>query len=112
MAARDALPELAVVTLGVMGEGAGILVLETISDVLAAILARDPDLSAVPAVLEEVTERLGPVSVLADREAWPHLPPHHERCPRCDGHGEATLSVNVSGDVGREELATVSGAGV
>ena len=55
---------------------------------------------------------LGPVSVLTHREAWPHLPPDLELGSRRDGNHEATFSVDVSGDVGREELATVTRAGV
>jgi hypothetical protein len=54
----------------------------------------------------------GPVSVLADREAWPHFPSRGELRSRRDGNCEATFSVDVAGDVGREELATVARAGV
>ena len=70
-----------------------------------------PDASASEMRLNQL-KHLGPVSVLADREAWPHLPSDDELRSRKDGNGEATLSVDVTGDVGREELATVSGAGV
>ena len=55
---------------------------------------------------------LGSISVLADWEARPHLPSDRELSPRRDGNGEASFSVNVSGDIGREELATVARAGV
>jgi hypothetical protein len=65
-----------------------------------------------PEVILNQLKYLGPVSVLADRKAWPHLPSGDELGSRRDGDGEAALSVNVSGDVGREELATASGAGV
>ena len=55
---------------------------------------------------------LGSISVLTDREAGPHLPSDRERRPRRDGNGEAPFSVDVSGDICREELATVARAGV
>src|SRR2546429_4290579 len=75
------------------------------------VTAIRPDASASEMCLNQL-KHLGPVSILADREAWPHLPPHRKLRSRRDGAGEATLSVDVTGDVGREELATVSGAGV
>jgi hypothetical protein len=75
------------------------------------IAAVRPDAPAPEVVLNEL-KHLGPVSVLTDREAWPHLPPNRKLRSRRDGNGEAPLSVDVTGDVGREELATVSGAGV
>src|SRR5581483_10021900 len=62
-----------------------------------------PDAPA-PEVRLDRMKHLCPVSVLADREAWPHLPAHHELCPRRDRNGEAPLPVCVTGDVGREEL--------
>jgi hypothetical protein len=57
-------------------------------------------------------QHFGPVSVLTHREASPHLPSDPQRPARGDGNGEAAFSVDVSGDVGREELATATGAGV
>ena len=75
------------------------------------IAAVRPDASAPEVVLNQL-KHFGPISVLADREARPHLPSGYELRSWRDGDGEATLSVNVSGDVGRKELATVSGAGV
>jgi hypothetical protein len=75
---------------------------------IAAIRA---DASA-PEVRRDRVNDLGSVSVLADREAWPHLPSDRELGSRRDGNGEATFSVDVPGDVGREELATVTRAGV
>ena len=75
------------------------------------VAAIRPDAPASEIRLNEL-KHLGPVSVLADREAWPHLPSNRELGARRDGNGEAPLSVDVAGDVGREELATVSGAGV
>ena len=57
-------------------------------------------------------EDLGAITVLTDGKAWPHLPTHGQCRPRSDGDGEATFAVDVSGDVRREELATVPGAGV
>ena len=55
---------------------------------------------------------LGSISVLADREARPHFPSHEQLRSRRDGNGEASLSVDVAGDVCREELATAPRAGV
>ena len=57
-------------------------------------------------------QNLGAISVLTDGEARPHLPPRCELRPRRDGDREASFSVDVSGDVRREELATEPGAGV
>ena len=70
-----------------------------------------PDASAPEMRLNQV-EDLGAISVLTDGKAWPHLPAREQRRPRSDGNGEATFSVNVPGDVCREELATATGAGV
>ena len=70
-----------------------------------------PDASAPKLGLNELKD-FGPIPVLADREAGPHLPPDRKLRSRGDGNGEAAFSVDVAGDVGREELATVSGAGV
>ena len=52
-------------------------------------------------------KHLGAITVLADGEAWPHLPAHEQRGSWSDGDGEATFAVGVSGDVRREKLATV-----
>ena len=57
-------------------------------------------------------KHLGAISILADREAWPHFPSHEQRRPWGDGNCEAPFSVGITGDVRREELATVPGAGV
>jgi hypothetical protein len=57
-------------------------------------------------------KHLGAIPVLADGKAWPHLPPHEQGGSWCDGNGEAAFAIDISGDVRREELATVSGAGV
>src|SRR5262249_18794066 len=70
-----------------------------------------PDASASEVRLNQL-KHLGPLSILADREALPYLPSNRELCARGDRDGKAPLSVDVAGDVGREELATVSGAGV
>ena len=75
---------------------------------VAAIRA---DASASEVSLNQL-KHLGPVSVLTDGEARPHLPTRDELGSGRDGDGEAALFVDVPGDVGREELATVSGAGV
>ena len=65
-----------------------------------------PDASAAEVRLDRM-KHLGPISVLTDREARPHLPAHEQRGSRSDGNGEAAFSVDVPGDVDREELATV-----
>jgi len=39
-------------------------------------------------------KHLGSISVLADREAWPHLPAHEQRGSRSNGYGEAAFSVD------------------
>jgi hypothetical protein len=57
-------------------------------------------------------KHLGAIPVLADGQTGPHLSSHAQTRPRRDGDGEAAFPVDVSGDVGREELATVPGAGV
>ena len=69
-----------------------------------------PDASASKVRLKLV-KHLGPISVLADGEARPHLPTCPQLAPRRDRDGEAPFSVGVAGDVRREELAT-AGAGV
>ena len=53
-------------------------------------------------------KHLGAITVLADGEAWPHLPAHEQRGSRGNGDGEATFAVGVSGNVRREELATAT----
>ena len=75
------------------------------------VAAIGPDASASEVGLQRV-QHLGSISVLADREAWPHLPTRSQLPARRDGDGEASLSVDVAGDVCREELATATGAGV
>src|SRR5205085_8992580 len=65
-----------------------------------------PDASASEVRLDRM-KHLGSISVLADREARPHLPTHKQLGSRSDGNGEAAFSVDVPGDVCREELATV-----
>ncbi len=70
-----------------------------------------PDASASEQLLDRV-QHLGAVSVLADGETGSHLPSHPELRPGRDGDGEAPFSVDVAGDVRREELATAVGAGV
>jgi hypothetical protein len=52
-------------------------------------------------------KHLGSIAVLTDREARPHLPAHDQRGSWSYGNGEAAFFVDVSGDVCREELATV-----
>jgi hypothetical protein len=69
------------------------------------------DASASEVRLHQV-EDLSAISVLTDGKAWPHLPAHEQRRPWGNGNGEAAFAVDVSGDVRREELATVPGAGV
>ena len=76
------------------------------------VAAVRPDASASKLRLNQL-KHLGPVSVLADGEARPHLLSHEQLRSRRDGNGEATFSVGVTGDVRREELATAEpGAGV
>jgi hypothetical protein len=87
-------------------------VLETTGLPLERLVAAvRPDASASEVRLNQL-KYFGPVSVLTDRKARPHFPPHSERRPRRDGNREAAFSVDEAGDVGRKELATVSGAGV
>src|SRR5262249_32709703 len=75
------------------------------------VAAVRPDAPA-PEMGPQRVQHLGSISVLADGEARPHLPSDPElRTPR-DGDGEAAFAGDVSGDVRREELATVPGAGV
>jgi hypothetical protein len=76
-----------------------------------SIAAIRPDAPA-PEIRRDRVNDFGPISILADREAWPHLPAHRELGSRRDGHGEATFSVDITGDIGREELATATRAGV
>src|SRR5438105_2901929 len=76
-----------------------------------AVAAIRSNVSASEVVLNRI-EDLGPIAVLTDGEAGPHLPSRHELCPRRDRDGEAAFSVDITGDVGREELATVPRAGV
>ena len=76
-----------------------------------AIAAIRPDRPASEQGLDGM-KHLGSIAVLADGEARPHLPSHPQSSAWCDGNGEAAFAVDVSGDVCREELATVSGAGV
>ena len=70
-----------------------------------------PDASA-PEVRLDRKEHLGPIPVLTDREARPHLPTRQERRPWRDRDREAAFPVDIAGDVDREELATVQRAGV
>jgi len=75
------------------------------------IAAVRPDASAPEVGLQRM-EHLSPIAVLADGEAGSDLPSHRERRPRSDRDREATFSIGVAGDVGREELATDQRAGV
>jgi hypothetical protein len=52
-------------------------------------------------------KHLGAISVLADGEAWPHLPSDTQRSAWGDGNGEAAFAVGVSGEVHREVISTV-----
>ena len=65
-----------------------------------------PDASAAEVRLDRM-KHLGAITVLTDGEAWPHLPPDEQRCPGRDRNGEASFSVDVTGDIRREELTTV-----
>jgi hypothetical protein len=68
--------------------------------------------ASAPEVRLQRMKHLSAISVLADGQAGPHLPPREQRCSRSDGNGEASFAVDVTGDVRREELATIPGAGV
>ena len=75
------------------------------------VAAVRPDASAPEVGLKRM-KHLGSVAVLADGEARPHLPSRSKLRSRRDGDGEASFSVGITGDICREELATVPGAGV
>src|SRR5438270_1883212 len=87
---------------------------DTVEDVLepprlpleGLVASVGPDASA-PEIRLDRMKHLGPISVLTDREARPHLPPQEQRGSRSNGNGEAAFSVDVPGDVDREELTTV-----
>jgi len=68
--------------------------------------------ASAPEVRLDRMKHLGAISVLADGQRRPHLPSQEQLRSRRDRNGEAAFAVDVSGDVRREELATVSRAGV
>src|SRR5581483_6227838 len=47
-------------------------------------------------------QHLCPVTVLADRQTWPDLPPNAERQTGCERNVEASFSVDIPGDVRRQ----------
>ena len=54
---------------------------------------------AAPKELGYELHHLSPVSVLADGDAWSHLPPDFDARPWADRNGEASFTVEVAGDV-------------
>ena len=50
-------------------------------------------------VLGHEFDHLAPVGILADRDAWSHLPPDPDFGPRADRNGEASFTVEIAGDV-------------
>src|SRR3990170_5892958 len=68
------------------------------------IAAIGSDASASEVRLDRI-KHLGAISILAYGEAWPHFPADEQFRPRTDGDREASLSVNIAGDIHREELA-------
>ena len=82
-------------------------VLETARLPLEGLVASiRPDASAAEIRLDRM-KHLGAITVLTDGEAWPHLPPDEQRCSGRDRNGEASFSVDITGDIRREELTTV-----
>src|SRR3972149_10544520 len=54
---------------------------------------------SAPEVRLDRIKHLGAISILAYGEALPHLPADEQFRSRTDGDGEASLSVNIAGDI-------------
>src|SRR5207249_11264060 len=76
-----------------------------------SVAAARPNASAPEIGLQRM-KHLGPIPVLADGKARPHLPACEQLRPRRDRDRETSFPINVSGNVDREELAAVPRAGV